>query len=205
MLQFLEAVRWTFSGLQTLRSLKVRLLASVHTLAVRVELWSRPSQEVTAFEAQDDFDEFFEYAFVIASFLCASVLITSFLSGAFLAWSCARARERPPGKDTTSADNLAQIPRLAPRDRTPLPLLQQSPGRLAEWGSARRRSRSNPLSPQTLDFDDLGPNIAHFPVPLCSPRAAPSARDAPRQPSADLEMSSSQGSRCRLRRIMYSP
>ena len=204
MTQLLAVFQLVFVAAQSLRSLQARLISLVHPLAVQLELWSRPSQEISASPGEDDFDELFTYFAIFVGGCFALSLLVAFCAGAALAWSCARVRERQPGRATTSAGGPLQAPRMPPRDRTPVPALQHARAQPVVPGSARRRTRSDPLSPRTLDFNNLERNSAQFPVPLCSPRAAPSAGGALGQPS-EVGTSSSQDSRCRLRRVFYSP
>ena len=205
MWHFIEFVQLALSFSQAVRRIRARALACIHAVAVSLELWSRPSQDVADLLNQNDFDELLVFSIYLALFTLVAALLAAFASGACLAWSCARARERPRARAMTSAASRSTAPLTAPRSRTPLPAFPQVQAQRSELGSARRRSRSDPPTPTKLDFNPREHQVEHFPVPLCSPRAAPSARGVSRQPSGEEETNSSQGSRCRLRRIMYSP
>ena len=205
MTQLSDVLQFVLFLAQQLRFLKARLFATLRLLAVSLELWTRPSSEVAALPVRDDFDELFVYIVIFVGLSLTLLLLAAFCAGAALAWSCAHALGRQRGRVTILAEGPPrQAPLPPPRCRTPVPPLQHALNQQSGSGNVRRRPRSSPPSPKTLDFSDPEHNLAHFPVPLCSPRAAPSAVGVFGQP-LEVGPSFSQDSRCRLRRIYYSP
>ena len=204
MMQFWQVWQVFLAAAQFLRSWHCTFKAVVHSFAVSLEVWSRPSQEVALVPDEFSVDVLFDYVVLLLGFLFVLSLFASFCAGALVAWSCARGPGRQPGKATTSEGRLQLLHQPPPRTRTPVPALREARALQSSPGSARRRSRSDPPSPKQLGFTNFELQVEQFPVPLCSPRPAPSAGGAFGQPLEE-ETSSCQGSRCRLRRVFYSP
>ena len=204
MLQFWQVWHVFLAAAQFLHTWHSRVKAVVHALAVSLQLWSRPSQEVALIPDDFNFDVLFDYVVILVGFLFVLSLLVSFCAGALVAWSCARGPGHQPGGATTSEGKLHRLHQPPPRTGTPVPALRDARALQSSPGSARRRSRSDPPSPKQLGFANFELQVEQFPVPLCSPRPAPSAGGAFGQPLEE-ETSSCQGSRCRLRRVFYSP